>query len=288
MCRFLAYRGDPVLLDDLLLGPDHSLVRQSRSSVEPLHPVNADGFGFGWYDPGIGNRPGVYRSVRPAWACRNLPGLARLIRTGHVFAHVRGAHTGMEISDLNCHPFEHDRFLFMHNGMLADFPAVQQRLRRVLDDESFLQIRGTTDSEYLFGLFLDRWNGCGRPRETGGLRRALLASLVLVNEILEDVGATEPSHLNIALTDGERIIACRHGVGSDSLPTLHLAADIAIPPGCDDAGSGGAADPDSGAGRGVVIASERFNDDAAWMDVPPHHVVTVESGLDVSIEPIGL
>ena len=64
MCRWLAYSGDPVFLDELLFKPEHSLIEQSRSSYASTTPTNADGYGVGWY--GERETPGLYRaSVRP-------------------------------------------------------------------------------------------------------------------------------------------------------------------------------------------------------------------------------
>ena len=53
MCRFLAYLGEPILLEDLVCKPRHSLVRQSLRAVEAKTVTNGDGFGVGWY----GERP---------------------------------------------------------------------------------------------------------------------------------------------------------------------------------------------------------------------------------------
>jgi hypothetical protein len=63
MCRFLAYRGEPVLMSDLVCAPAHSLVQQSLHAHEAKTETNGDGFGLGWY--GERETPGVYREVRP-------------------------------------------------------------------------------------------------------------------------------------------------------------------------------------------------------------------------------
>ena len=70
MCRWLAYSGSPVLLEDLLLKPEHSLIDQSLHSTMGATTTNGDGFGLGWY--GIGDTPGVFHSTEPAWNDRNL------------------------------------------------------------------------------------------------------------------------------------------------------------------------------------------------------------------------
>ena len=77
MCRWLAYSGSPVLLEDLLYRPTHSLIDQSLHAQLGAETTNGDGFGVGWY--GDGETPGVFHSVEPAWNDRNLRELA-----GHV------------------------------------------------------------------------------------------------------------------------------------------------------------------------------------------------------------
>ena len=70
VCRWLAYSGSPVLLEDLLLKPQHSLIDQSLHSRLGATTTNGDGFGLGWY--GVGDTPGVFHSIEPAWNERNL------------------------------------------------------------------------------------------------------------------------------------------------------------------------------------------------------------------------
>ncbi len=68
MCRFLAYRGDPILLEDFVTAPSHSLIHQSLHAAEGKTETN--GFGVGWY--GERPTPGLYQDVRPAWSDENL------------------------------------------------------------------------------------------------------------------------------------------------------------------------------------------------------------------------
>ena len=70
MCRWLAYSGSPLLIEDLLYKPAHSLIAQSLHSTLGAEATNGDGFGIGWY--GAGETPGVFHSIEPAWNDRNL------------------------------------------------------------------------------------------------------------------------------------------------------------------------------------------------------------------------
>jgi predicted glutamine amidotransferase len=86
VCRWLAYSGSPVRLEELLYGTDNSLVVQSLHSRMGAEETNGDGFGVGWY--GDRETPAVFRSVEPAWNDRNLREIAGHVTSGLVFAHI--------------------------------------------------------------------------------------------------------------------------------------------------------------------------------------------------------
>ena len=89
MCRWIAYSGSPILLEELLYKPDHSLIDQSLHARLGVETTNGDGFGVGWY--GAGEDPGVYHSVSPAWGDANLRELAAHTASPLFMVHVRAA-----------------------------------------------------------------------------------------------------------------------------------------------------------------------------------------------------
>ena len=89
MCRFLAYRGEPILLEDLVAAPAHSLIDQSLRANEARTTTNGDGFGIGWY--GERDTPGLYREVHPAWSDENLRSICAQVRSRLFVAHVRAS-----------------------------------------------------------------------------------------------------------------------------------------------------------------------------------------------------
>ncbi|MDD1782807.1 class II glutamine amidotransferase [Enterovibrio sp. ZSDZ35] len=151
MCRWLAYQGKPCFLDDMLLRPNHSLVLQSMEATKAVTAVNADGFGAAWY--GEKGTPALYREVLPAWSDANLRSIAEHTKSHRFMAHVR-ASTGTNTSRENCHPFNVENWLFMHNGQIPEFEAVRFALERQLDEKYYLRRTGTTDSELIFLLLL--------------------------------------------------------------------------------------------------------------------------------------
>ena len=147
----MAYSGEPILAEDLLFRPKHSLIDQSLHSRMGATTTNGDGFGVGWYGEGI--EPAVYRSVEPAWNDRNLREIAGQVRTPMLLAHVR-ASTGTPVQRSNCHPFRHGQWLWMHNGVLRGFHEIRRDLVMAVDPTLFPDIEGSTDSETLFFLAL--------------------------------------------------------------------------------------------------------------------------------------
>src|SRR5438093_8176505 len=131
VCRWLAYSGSPIRLEELLVKRDRSLIDQSLHSRQGATTTNGDGFGVGWYEEG--EPPRVYRSVHPAWNDRNLRELAAGISSPLFFAHIR-ASTGGAIQETNVHPFRHGRWLWMHNGLIREFPRVQRELQMQVAD----------------------------------------------------------------------------------------------------------------------------------------------------------
>jgi len=147
MCRWIAYRGDTVPLEQYVTAPSHSLVVQSVRALESTASTNGDGFGLGWY--GAHAEPGLYREVRPAWSDENLRYLCRHIQSHLYFAHVR-ASTGTPITRPNCHPFACGRWMFMHNGVIGNWSRMRRMTEALIPDELYGSRVGTTDSEAVF------------------------------------------------------------------------------------------------------------------------------------------
>ena len=215
MCRWLAYSGSPVPLQELLYGPQNSLIVQSLHSRLGAEETNGDGFGVGWY--GDQETPAVFHSIEPAWNDRNLRELADHISAGVVFAHIR-ASTGSPVQQTNCHPFRHGRWLWMHNGLINDFHVVKRDLVLAVDPELYPEIEGTTDSETLFYLAL-----------TFGLEddppTAVQRAIGLVESIGRDRGVEYPFQGTIATTDGECIWAFRYSSEGKSR-SLFFSTDV--------------------------------------------------------------
>jgi predicted glutamine amidotransferase len=200
MCRWLAYSGSAVRIEELLYKPKHSLIDQSLHSQLGAETTNGDGFGIGWY--GIGDTPGVFHSIEPAWNDRNLRDLASHLESGLVFAHIR-ASSGSPVQQTNCHPFRHGHWLWMHNGLIRDIHLVKRDLVLRVDPSLYPEIEGSTDSELFFFLAL-----------TLGLEDDPPSAVEQAVGVIEEVGRAHgighPIQMTVATTDGRRVWAFRY------------------------------------------------------------------------------
>ena len=218
MCRWMAYSGNPILADELLFRPKHSIIDQSLHAEQGAGvTTNGDGFGIGWYPEGGASAPTVFKGTHPAWNDENLREVATQIRTPLLFAHVR-ASSGTPVQRSNCHPFRHGRWLWMHNGSLAGFNDVKRDLIMKIDPALYPDIQGTTDTEVLFFLAL-----------TFGLAQdppsAVARAVGLVEEIGRVHGIKYPVHMTLAVSDGESIWIFRYS-SEKATSSLYYSTDV--------------------------------------------------------------
>jgi glutamine amidotransferase len=255
MCRWIAYRGDAIALEQYVTAPAHSLVVQSLRALESTGSTNGDGFGLGWY--GAHDEPGLYREVRPAWSDENLRHLCRHIRSHLFFAHVR-ASTGTSITRPNCHPFTHGRWMFMHNGLIGDWALIRRKVEMMIPDAFYGARAGTTDSEAVFLAIL----GAGAEDDPVG---ATLRTLATLAALVKESGTTQPLRFTSALSNGRDLYAFRYA-NDGPANTLYYRD----------------------AGDSVVVVSEPLDTERdCWKPVPPGHVIVAKAGKPVELAALG-
>ncbi|MFK4107694.1 ergothioneine biosynthesis protein EgtC [Streptomyces sp. NPDC002176] len=246
MCRHLAYLGPEQPLKRLLLDPPHSLYRQSWAPRRQRNgTVNADGFGVGWYADGD-PVPARYRRSGPIWADQSLLDLARVVRSGAVLAAVRDATLTGADAEAAAAPFASGRWLFSHNGAVAGWPDSAAPLVSLLPPVDVLSLQARTDSAFVWALVLHRLRSGEAPEHA------------LAGTVRQLAEAAPASRLNLLLTDGGTVTATAWG---DSLWYR--------------------AEP----GRAVTVASEPYDDDPLWREVPDRTVVTA-SRTEVRLDPV--
>jgi glutamine amidotransferase len=152
-----------------------------------------------------------------------------------VLAAVRDATEPGADAEAAAAPFASGPWLFSHNGAVRGWPASMGALATALPPDELLSMEARNDSALLWALVLRRL------RAGDGLGQALA-------DTVRDAAAASPgSRLNLLLTDGAAIAATAWG---DTLWYL--------------------TEP----GRRTVVASEPYDDDHRWQEVPDRTVLT--------------
>ncbi|WP_330172491.1 ergothioneine biosynthesis protein EgtC [Streptomyces sp. NBC_01498] len=246
MCRHIAYVGRPVPLRDVLVAPEYALYRQSWEPRRQRYgTVNADGFGVGWYADGD-PLPARYRRAGPIWSDQSVVDLTRVVRSVAVLAAVRDATESGADGEAAAAPFAAGPWLFSHNGAVRGWPASLAPVSAALSAAELLALDARTDSALVWALVLHRL------RDGDGMGPAL------ADTVLEVAEAAPGSRLNLLLTDGETVAATAWG---DTLWYL--------------------TEP----GGGTAVASEPYDDDPRWREVPDRTLLVATSA-DVLLTPL--
>jgi predicted glutamine amidotransferase len=215
MCRALLYLGEPVLLDNLLFQPDSALVRQSYMP-KMLNMLNLAGFGLRAWDRAshAPDKPFFYGSPSLPVFDRNLKNLAEKVRAGCVLAHVRGVaySTAVEISLQNVHPFQFEglQWALAHNGDLAGIHEMKPFLLKEIRPEFISKIRGTTDSEWIYALFVSQLRDPHDTASEDEVFAALEKTIAILREARRKIGMTLSSSLNLFIANGSQLAAVRY------------------------------------------------------------------------------
>ncbi|MEU0026789.1 ergothioneine biosynthesis protein EgtC [Streptomyces sp. NPDC006335] len=246
MCRHLAYLGPEEPLGRLLAEPPHGLYRQSWAPRRQKHgTVNADGFGVGWYADGD-PVPARYRRAGPIWADLSFADLARVVKSRAVLAAVRDATMAGADAEAAAAPYSSGPWLFSHNGAVKGWPSSLAPLTASLPPAELLSMEARNDSAFVWALVLNRLRGGDEEGQA------------LADTVLEVAEAAPASRLNLLLTNGESIAATAWG---DTLWYLRRP------------------------GGGTVVASEPYDDDPHWQEVPDRTLLTA-SRTDVLLTPL--
>ncbi|MEU2660278.1 ergothioneine biosynthesis protein EgtC [Streptomyces sp. NPDC007325] len=234
MCRHIAYLGDPVALGELLVRPPYALLRQAWAPRTQSSGV-VNADGFGVGWYADGDPvPARYRKTGPIWGDLSFADLARVVRSGALLGAVRGATLPGADGEAAAAPFGSGPWLFSHNGAVPGWPGSLTPLAAALPAAELLDLEARTDSALLWALVLHRLRSGQGPGDA------------LAGTVMAAAEAAPEARLNLLLTDGDQIAAT---VWGNSLWCL------------------------SGPGR-VAVASEPYDDDPRWREVPERTLVT--------------
>jgi glutamine amidotransferase len=275
MARLVGFIGNrPDLGSRVVDLEGRALDVRRRSGVTP-------GWGVGFYQAGeilLKRRPIDDRDeVRPADIIRD-------VRADTLVAQVRLATVGAPRTE-NTHPFRYRQWLFANTGTVEAFSKLRGRLTEQLPTFLHRDVRGETDSELLFHLFLSFLHDAGEldrpavaPRSASA---ALRGAVSLVDGLCAEEGAP-PTALNILVTNPEYVLAM-HGAADMGYRVFQGQRDLERLFG--DGGLGRMRIPDYATSRLTVVASD-FDDGlpAEWTPVPERAIVTLTRSDEPVIE----
>lgn len=245
-------------------------------------PSVTPGWGVGFYQAGeillkrrpIDDRPEI-----------SLMDLIRDVRADTLVAHVRLATVGAPRTE-NTHPFRYRQWLFASTGTVQAFAKLRGRLTEQLPQFLHRDVRGETDSELLFHLFLSFLHDAGqldRPAvDPASVHSALRGVISLVDSLCAEEGAPATA-LNILVTNPDHLFAVHAGApmgyrvfrGQRDLERLF-----------GDGGLGRMRIPDYANSRLTLVASD-FDEaplPAEWTSVPDRAIVTFTRSDDPLVE----
>ncbi|HVH42304.1 MAG TPA: class II glutamine amidotransferase [Labilithrix sp.] len=168
------------------------------------------GWGIGFYQGGE-----VLMRRRPIddHASIDVSKIASDVRADLLVGQVRSATVGALRTE-NTHPFRYRQWLFAQTGTLPSFDAIRSRLVASVPEFLRSSIRGETDAEILFYIFLSFLHDAGRLNdavtEPARVRDALRSCVAVVDGMAAEVGG-EPARVNIMASDGEHAFALHRG-----------------------------------------------------------------------------
>jgi gamma-glutamyl hercynylcysteine S-oxide hydrolase len=163
-----------------------------------------------------------------------------------VLAAVRDATLAGADAEAAAAPYASGPWLFSHNGAVKGWPGALAPLTAALPPADLLSMEARNDSAFVWALVLNRLHGGDEEGQA------------LADTVLEVAEAAPGSRLNLLLTNGESIAATAWG---DTLWYLQRP------------------------GTGTVVASEPYDDDPHWQEVPDRTLLAA-SRTDVLLTPL--
>lgn len=287
MCRVLSYLGKPILIEELLYKPDNSFIKQSYHPIYMTHLLNLAGFGMAAWNIESHNPefPFLYKTPYLPFYDENLRNLSSKIMPHCLLAHLRGVayNDKQVISIQNVHPFSYPEtnLILAHNGALYDFKLMRYDLLEYIDEQYKKEIKGTTDSEWIYYLLLSQLAKSQNDYETKEIISAVFETITILQFVRRKNKIRINSPVNLFITNGKFIAATRFVLdygwfSSESRPSTHTAYHSLWYTYGESYGlyekeyrmKGG--DTKSS----IIIASEPLTEDATtWLEVPEYTLI---------------
>ncbi len=215
MCRVLSYLGKPILAKELLYDPDNSFIKQSYHPRHMSHLLNLAGFGMVAWDAQSTNpeTPYIYKTALLPFYDENLKNISSKITPSCLLMHLRGVPYSEKrvVSNQNVHPFKfpEEKIVLAHNGALFEFEKIKYDLLNYIKPDYQRNIKGTTDSEWMYALFLSQLPQTLDGIKMSDLIHAIMETFSILQKIRKKHHISVTSPVNIFISNGEFIAATR-------------------------------------------------------------------------------
>src|SRR5690606_32254117 len=272
MCRLFGFRS-------VIKSQVHSSLLQADNALGTQSERHPDGWGVAYYVDGC---PQVMRSPQHALADHLFHRLSGVAASETVLAHVRKATQG-EKTMLNCHPFQHGRWTFAHNGDIPRFSELREQLLECIEPDLRRFILGDTDSETIFFLLLSELRQHGPLRGEFSISQlvgAVRKTARRVRKLCDEAGK-QRCLLTLVVTDGSSLVAMQGGkelffsTYKRNCPERQTCASLNQQ--CE-------APTTTGYVNHFIVSSEPLQGDNVWEELAEGDVVAVDGGMRLSRE----
>lgn len=290
MCRLFGFKGhSPTKLSFFLCEAENALLKQSI--LDSRNISNSQGWGIGFYQ---NQKAYIQKRASSASFDFNFKFLTDFIETDTMIAHIRDATVG-EVSDHNAHPFLYHNWVFAHNGHIDSFELLRPQILQKIGPELAFEIMGSTDSEYVFYLFISKLRKkvtdvTDRNIETVTIKDTLAETIRELNNLGANVDIKKPHKMNFIVSNGKIMAASRYGHSLYYTTNSEITKqDVSLYK--DNTNlkirfSDSTESFQKNRHESIIIASEIVSKDDKWCEVPEQCILSVDSKLRLSLSSI--
>lgn len=173
MCRLLLILKNNFEEEIIYKFLDQSMNKKFTPNINSSRDTNfnLDGFGLAWYK----KKWNLYKNYVRFNRDENLKTIINLIPKNIFIGHLRAIceKSNSMTCFNNTHPFTYQNHIFCHNGCVSNFNKNKITLILTILQKYFSFIKGNTDTEYLFYLFLSFYKTCKLKTELESLKDSI-------------------------------------------------------------------------------------------------------------------
>lgn len=268
MCRLFGFRS-------VIQSQVHRSLLEADNALCTLSDKHPDGWGVAYYVEGT---PHLMRSALTALSDRVFQRVSGVVASDTVVAHVRKATQGT-INVLNCHPFQHGRWVFAHNGDIPTFAEHRELLVSEVSPRLRRYILGETDSEVVFFLILTqllRYGALSSRFELEDIIAAVKRAFAFIREVCDPKDPSPeqlPSLLTCILTDGGSMVGVHGGKELHYSTYKRVCSDRAV---CKSLSPACEAPTKDGFINHLIFSSEPLGGENVWHAMAEGDIVGVD------------